>query len=252
MTATRSIFAFSALLGIAGFVVALSALPVDHAPARAARERVRSVPTIEEATARIRSALAQGRPERAFNIANRASEIYPEEAEAWFWKVITSVRLGTPSEAAGAGEQLRTLITANPPPLHLAAQSRREYRLGWAMTGLGDHDTARAHFLLAAELYQQGGQDTVSRPLWLFNLACYLSMGGQTDQAARAFADAVEAGYSDGDGWWSVDPDLEPIRQHPVFLQGVAAMAERQRAQDTAFDPDFPDQDPAPDTLPPD
>jgi hypothetical protein len=131
MAGTRTIFALSALLGIAGFVVALSALPVDHAPARAARERVRSVPTIEEATTRIRSALTQGRPERAFNIATRASEIYPQEPEAWFWKVVTSVRLGTPSEAAGAGEQLRTLINANPPPLHLAAQSRREYRLGW-------------------------------------------------------------------------------------------------------------------------
>lgn len=245
MAGTRTILAFSALLGIGGFVVALSALPVDHAPARAARERVRAVPTLEDAVARIRFALSQGRPERALNIANRATELYPQEPDVWLWKIITSVRLGSPAEAAAAGEQLRTLITANPPPLHLAAQSRREYRLGWAMTGLGDHDTARAHFLLAAEFYQQGGQDTASRPLWLFNLACYLAMGGQADQAAQAFADAVDAGYSDGDGWWSVDPDLDPIRHHPVFLQGVAAMAERQRAEDPA-------QNPPPDTLPPD
>lgn len=51
-----------------------------------------------------------------------------------------------------------------------------------------------------------------------YNLACSLALSKRKTDALRALGEAVKLGYSDFD-WMQQDPDLEPLKEHPLFLQ---------------------------------
>ncbi len=51
-----------------------------------------------------------------------------------------------------------------------------------------------------------------------YNLACSLALSKRNTDALRALGEAVKLGYDDFD-WMQQDPDLEPLKQHPLFLQ---------------------------------
>lgn len=56
-----------------------------------------------------------------------------------------------------------------------------------------------------------------------YNLACSLALVGRPQDALKALAQAVELGYADRD-WMREDPDLQALREHPVFLELLARM----------------------------
>ncbi len=51
-----------------------------------------------------------------------------------------------------------------------------------------------------------------------YNRACSLALSKRKTDALRALGEAVKLGYSDFD-WMQQDPDLEPLKEHPLFLQ---------------------------------
>ncbi len=51
-----------------------------------------------------------------------------------------------------------------------------------------------------------------------YNLACSLALSKRKTDALRALGEAVKLGYSDFD-WMQQDPDLEPLKEHPLFMQ---------------------------------
>jgi hypothetical protein len=53
-------------------------------------------------------------------------------------------------------------------------------------------------------------------PLAFYNLACSHSLNSEFDQAAAALDTALSLGYRDFK-WLARDPDLRPLRQHPLY-----------------------------------
>ena len=60
-------------------------------------------------------------------------------------------------------------------------------------------------------------------PLAWYNLACSLSLTGQTDDAFAALGRAIALGYSDAD-WMRDDDDFIPIRSDPRFARLLAQL----------------------------
>ncbi len=56
-----------------------------------------------------------------------------------------------------------------------------------------------------------------------YNLACSLALSKRKTDALRALGEAVKLGYCDFD-WMQQDPDLEPLKAHPLFLQLLEAL----------------------------
>ena len=63
-------------------------------------------------------------------------------------------------------------------------------------------------------------------PLAWYNLACSLSLTGQTDDAFDALGRAIALGYSDAD-WMQDDEDFKPIRSDPRFARLLAQLQAR-------------------------
>ena len=90
-------------------------------------------------------------------------------------------------------------------------------------------DDARAHILFASYLAEVGEREQAMLEadtalalgghdaIMLYNLSCTYSLLGESRKAVDAFAQAVEAGYSNL-RWARLDPDLEPIRSDPKFV----------------------------------
>jgi hypothetical protein len=51
-----------------------------------------------------------------------------------------------------------------------------------------------------------------------YNLACSYSLIGQFDRAAAALEKALQLGYRDF-RWLARDPDLQPLRQQPIYRE---------------------------------
>jgi hypothetical protein len=78
-----------------------------------------------------------------------------------------------------------------------------------------DGDYARAAALIEAHLVAHPGDKAM-----LFNAACANCRLGRIDEAASYLRRAVDAGFDDLDHLTS-DPDLEPLREHPIYLAAV-------------------------------
>lgn len=243
MSSLRSLISCSALLGMATFMGVMVYAPTDRDPRGLGDYDARF--GLSDQAARMRLALANSRDLAAQNIAARTVEFYPDDPEAWLWKIQVDWSTGRPTQAAESARRLESLLQGAPVPSGPLAQSARAYRLGWACWVLSRHDEARSNFLDAAALYEDGSVGFVSEPIRQYNIACYLSMGGETDRAAERFALSVDAGYGGDAGWWQVDPDLSPIRKHPVYLDASLVLErrarERQRERDARRErPDDP------------
>lgn len=228
MSSIRSLVSCSALLAATSFAVVMVVAPVetDRVGARGYDASF----GLNDQIARMRLALANARDLAAQNIAERTVAAFPGESEAWLWKVQVEWSTGRLVTAAEDARRLETMVTQGPVPSGLLAQSSRAYRLGWANWVLSRQDAARNYFLDAATLYESGSPGFASEAIRQYNIACYLGMGGRVDDAAQHFALAVDAGYGGDGGWWQVDPDLTPIRKHPVY-QDAALVLERRARQ---------------------
>ncbi|HTX67282.1 MAG TPA: hypothetical protein VMD31_16035 [Opitutaceae bacterium] len=61
-----------------------------------------------------------------------------------------------------------------------------------------------------------------------YNLACSLALSRRKPDALLTLARAIELGYRDYD-WMQQDPDLEGLRNHPVFQELLARIQELSR-----------------------
>lgn len=181
--------------------------------------------SVSEQAARIRRALVSGRADAAVSIADETASLFPDDRETWLWVAQVHHTVGSPDIAAQAGVRLEAMVIEQGVPNQLLLQSTHTYRLAWANLAMGRTDTARALFLQAARIYESAPPGMRADDRIAYNLACYLAMAGEDDRAAAAFARAVELGYADDEGWWRADPDLDPIRSHPVYMEAAKAMA---------------------------
>ncbi len=93
---------------------------------------------------------------------------------------------------------------------------RREPDYIEALQILGDHYTQRGRVDDSLKIDKQLSRLEPRDPLVFYNLACSYSLNGELDHAAAALEQALSLGYRDFK-WLARDPDLRPLRQHPVF-----------------------------------
>jgi tetratricopeptide (TPR) repeat protein len=93
---------------------------------------------------------------------------------------------------------------------------RRDAQYVEALQILGDHYTQRGRFEDGLKVDQRLSQLQPHSPIVFYNLACSHSLTGEMDQAASALEQALNLGYRDFT-WLAKDPDLYPLRQHPLF-----------------------------------
>ncbi len=95
---------------------------------------------------------------------------------------------------------------------------------------LQNPDDARARMVYAITLASDGRHDDAvaegnhalelspDDPLMLYNVACLFAQLREIDRAVDALQRAVKAGYWDY-GWMVHDPDLDPLRKDPRFIE---------------------------------
>jgi tetratricopeptide (TPR) repeat protein len=93
---------------------------------------------------------------------------------------------------------------------------RREPDYVEALRILGDYYTQRGRYEHGLRVDQHLSRLQPADPLVFYNLACSYSLTGELDQAATALEQALALGYRDF-RWLAKDPDLEELRQHPLY-----------------------------------
>jgi tetratricopeptide (TPR) repeat protein len=85
-----------------------------------------------------------------------------------------------------------------------------------ALQLLGDHFTQRGSYEESLLVDKQLSRLEPRNPLVFYNLACSYSLMGHVDLAASSLEKALTLGYRDFK-WLARDPDLRPLRKHPIF-----------------------------------
>jgi tetratricopeptide (TPR) repeat protein len=93
---------------------------------------------------------------------------------------------------------------------------RRDTRYVEALQILGDYYTQRGKYDSSLKVDQQLSELEPGNPLVFYNLACSYSLNGDFDSAAASLDRALALGYRDFK-WLARDPDLRPLRKHPLF-----------------------------------
>jgi len=93
---------------------------------------------------------------------------------------------------------------------------RRDPEYVEALQLLGDHYTQRGRFDQSLIIDERLARLEPRNPLVFYNLACSYSLNSDFNLAAAALEKALKLGYRDFK-WLAKDPDLRPLRQHPLF-----------------------------------
>jgi len=99
-----------------------------------------------------------------------------------------------------------------------------------ALQILGDDYTKRGRFDDGLKIDEQLARLRPQDATVLYNLACSYSLTGQTEPAFAALHRALAAGYDDFK-WMAQDPDLETLRNHPLYEQVRAKIKTRPKAK---------------------
>jgi tetratricopeptide (TPR) repeat protein len=152
---------------------------------------------------------SQGELERSLDLFRRVIEIKPGFYAAYLDVEQTCRSLGRKEEAESASRQVLQLLPnyllQNPDD----SRARMVYAISLATTGR--RDEAIVEGAKALEL-------SPGDPVMLYNGACLYAQVGETRHAIDTLRQAVEAGYWNF-GWMQHDPDLNPVRSDPEFVQ---------------------------------
>jgi tetratricopeptide (TPR) repeat protein len=85
-----------------------------------------------------------------------------------------------------------------------------------ALQILGDHYSQRGQYDHSLQVDERLSRLEPANPLVFYNLACSYSLNGEFAEAAAALEKALAFGYRDF-AWLAKDPDLRPLRQHPLY-----------------------------------
>ena len=113
---------------------------------------------------------------------SRAIEINPENAEAYFWRARTSIRMGQYSEAIG---DLREVVDLNP------SYSPAYDNLGWLFMRRNKYDESLTHLNKSIELKPDNGWAHYMRSRVFFKK-------GELQKAIESAKTACKLGYKDG------------------------------------------------------
>ena len=94
---------------------------------------------------------------------------------------------------------------------------------------LGDDYTRRGKYVAGLKVDEQLAQLRPEDSLVHYNLACSYSLTDQFQQAVAALEKALGLGYRDFK-WLSKDPDLEKLREHPLY-ERIQAKVRRLRSK---------------------
>jgi tetratricopeptide (TPR) repeat protein len=83
---------------------------------------------------------------------------------------------------------------------------------------LGDAYSQRGDTQLGLSVDEQLCRLQPHNPRSYYNLACSYSLSGQINLAVLALERAIALGYRDFK-WLAADPDMEPMRRHPLFRE---------------------------------
>jgi len=95
---------------------------------------------------------------------------------------------------------------------------RRDPQYVEALQILGDHYTQRGRFDHSLDVDKKLSRLEPSNPLVFYNLACSYSLNGDVRKAAASLENALSLGYRDFK-WLARDPDLRPLRKHPLYRE---------------------------------
>ncbi len=85
-----------------------------------------------------------------------------------------------------------------------------------ALQVLGDDYTRRGKYADGLKIDEVLAKLCPRDPIVYYNLACSYALTRQSEQAITALMQAIETGYRDFK-WMLKDPDLQTIRQNPLF-----------------------------------
>jgi Flp pilus assembly protein TadD len=105
---------------------------------------------------------------------------------------------------------------------------RRDPAYVEALQVLGDDYTKRGRYVAGLKVDEQLAQLRPDDATVQYNLACSYSLTGNFNQAAAALVKALDFGYDDFK-WLAKDPDLQNLREHPLF-KGIRDKMRRIRA----------------------
>jgi tetratricopeptide (TPR) repeat protein len=98
---------------------------------------------------------------------------------------------------------------------------RRDPQFVDALKVLGDHYSQRGRTEGSLKVDQQLSTLEPANPLVFYNLACSYALNGDLILALSSLDKAISLGYQDFK-WMSKDPDLTPVRKHPLYV-GIKA-----------------------------
>jgi hypothetical protein len=93
---------------------------------------------------------------------------------------------------------------------------KRDTQYVEALQILGDHYTQRGKYENSLGVDKQLSELEPGNPLVFYNLACSYCLNSAVAEAAHALDRAISLGYRDFK-WLSKDPDLSPLRKHPLY-----------------------------------
>jgi tetratricopeptide (TPR) repeat protein len=163
-----------------------------------------------------RTCLQQKNWQRAARLFEQASRVKPEDTQSLMLLGLAYRTLGLTDRSEGAYrnalERGHRHVELNPDDartLYLVAQCHVE--LGEREKGLEWGRRARA----------LGPED----PYVLYGIACLFTRLGEAEEGAIHLEHAVHAGFRNR-AWIEMDPDLDPIRDHPRYRAAVATLDE--------------------------
>jgi len=163
-----------------------------------------------------RACLMQRKWEQAARLFEDASRVKPEDTQSIVLLGLAYRKLDLKSRSEAAYregiDRARRHLELNPDDarvLYLIAQSHIE--LGERDEGLEWGRRARA----------LGPED----PYVLYGITCLFTRLGEVEEAASQFEQAVSAGFRNRH-WIEMDPDLDPIRDHPRYRAAVASLVD--------------------------
>jgi serine/threonine protein kinase/tetratricopeptide (TPR) repeat protein len=172
-------------------------------------------PTLFEAAYYYARALqGNGEVDKAVIQYERAAELRPDDYQALVFAASCYRALGREADALVSSEKA---VRAAERALALNSGESRALSLGASeLYQLGD--TTRAE-----EWARRAIQLEPKNPLMAYNMACMYSIMGQRETAIEHLTRAVELGMSSRT-WLSTDPDLDPIRDDPRFIELLATL----------------------------
>jgi tetratricopeptide (TPR) repeat protein len=251
--AFRHVVWASATLSLGAFlyVVTLEPMDTETHPRAAAIDQVR-MPNRVTLIRDIRRSMSRGQLDEAMEQVRLMVRLEPDDPATWYYGANIARSQGNEEIESRSWRRLNNLMG------RLVGWNGRytlleiQYYKAWGEIGMGRIEEAQWLFRTMADEYEKQSRfDSDLSAGEHYNLACYRSMSGQQALAMAHWARAVEQGYGahgNDNGWWLVDPDLEPLHGVDAFWEIAQPLLDMrgerdQREQITTDEPEVDGHD---------